>query len=49
MAVPRLFLKKRRENPLWFLPAPLIPLPAPLAGCAAGVEFLLLHLPLLRE
>ena len=31
----------------WFLPAPLSRSRPPLAGCAAGVEFLLLHLPLL--
>jgi hypothetical protein len=38
--------KSRRETPLRFLPYPHPAwLPAPLAGCAAGVKFLLLHLP----
>jgi hypothetical protein len=34
-----------RENPLWFLPAPSSRYLPPLAGSAAGVKFLLLHLP----
>jgi hypothetical protein len=37
--------KSRRENPCWFLPAPSSRCRPPLAGRAAGVEFLLLHLP----
>ena len=37
----------RRKTPLWFLPAPSSRQPAPARRfCAAGVEFLLLHLPL---
>jgi hypothetical protein len=43
MAVPRLFSKSRREKPLWFLPATLIPLPALLTGCAAGRRSPFLH------
>ena len=40
--------KNGREHPLWFLPAPSSRFSSgpPLAGCAAGVKFLLLHLPL---
>jgi hypothetical protein len=34
----------RRENPLWFLPAPSSRSRPSLAGGAAGVEFLLLQL-----
>lgn len=43
--------KKRRENPCWFLPATLIPprFRPSLAGCAAGVKFLLPHLSLYRS
>jgi hypothetical protein len=37
--------KSGRENPCWFLPAPFARHPAFARRRAAGVEFLLLHLP----
>ncbi len=38
---------KKQGEPAWVSPCTLIPLDRPsLAGSAAGVEFLLLHLPL---
>jgi hypothetical protein len=44
---PSLLLRKklRSENPCWLLPAPSSRCQPPLAGRAAGVKFLLLHLP----
>lgn len=48
---PRSFARKTRQGePAWVSPCTLIPLGRPsLAGCAAGVKFLLLHLSLMRD